>query len=320
MKIFLVKVVFFASASLFLILTIGIAASKIVASQAIFAARSETKYVIFGHSHPEVAFNDAYISNFQNFSKSSEPYMYILPKVKNLIHQNPNIEVVFIEFTNDQIMEGWDRRIGSSRLMNEWMPLYGAFLEASDLFFLFRGNPIGLVEALTISFRIQFKKMWSRKYPAENIGGYFNLERDNTDSLLQSLTESGHDEIESGDERLSEYHIQCLKRIAAFCRNSRKKVFLVRSPQHPSWIRRKNESLFQQVRKETFRDLDFLDFNDFPISNSEFGDLRHLNHRGAYKFSVWFNQLLEDGLLDRGNKSDYIEKKIREMDSTLSSN
>jgi hypothetical protein len=60
----------------------------------------------------------------------------------------------------------------------------------------------------------------------------------------------------------------------------------------------------------------FLDFADFPILNSEFGDLEHLNYRGAAKFSIWFNKLIESGLLQEPNKQLLINKNSTSEIST----
>ena len=61
-----------------------------------------------------------------------------------------------------------------------------------------------------------------------------------------------------------------------------------------------------------FADIEFLDFAKYPLQNSEFGDFDHLNYRGARKFSIWFNQLIDDGLLERTDKQSFINERIEE--------
>ena len=52
---------------------------------------------------------------------------------------------------------------------------------------------------------------------------------------------------------------------------------------------------------------EFLDFKEYPLTNSEFADLVHLNYNGAKIFSIWFNELLEKGILTKENKQQIID-------------
>ena len=45
--------------------------------------------------------------------------------------------------------------------------------------------------------------------------------------------------------------------------------------------------------------------------NSEFGDLEHLNYKGAIVFSNWFSNLLKSGVLEKRNKQEFINAKIK---------
>ena len=44
-------------------------------------------------------------------------------------------------------------------------------------------------------------------------------------------------------------------------------MYLVRSPQH-KYYNRTNEKEFIKIRNEKFEDIEFLDFNDFPLNNT----------------------------------------------------
>jgi hypothetical protein len=80
-----------------------------------------------------------------------------------------------------------------------------------------------------------------------------------------------------------------------------KRVFLIRSPQHPLYEYRNNETEFSLIRERSFGDVKFLDFNNFPIKNDEFADFGHLNFKGALKFSAYINQRIINGMLNTGN-------------------
>ncbi|MBQ0740337.1 hypothetical protein J9332_39270, partial [Aquimarina celericrescens] len=57
--------------------------------------------------------------------------------------------------------------------------------------------------------------------------------------------------------------------------------------------------------------IEYLDFSNFPLSNSKYGDLGHLNYKGAKIFSEWFASLLLNELLEKENKQDYIDGKMK---------
>ena len=57
--------------------------------------------------------------------------------------------------------------------------------------------------------------------------------------------------------------------------------------------------------------LDYLDFSKFKLENKDFGDLDHLNYKGAKIFSVWFSSILEKGLIEAKEKETFIENEIQ---------
>ena len=49
--------------------------------------------------------------------------------------------------------------------------------------------------------------------------------------------------------------------------------------------------------------------------DSDFYDLGHLNSKGAIKFSVWFNALLEKDILYMDNKQELIDEQIKMLEN-----
>ncbi|MEI6140831.1 MAG: hypothetical protein WCP85_16290 [Mariniphaga sp.] len=137
-------------------------------------------------------------------------------------------------------------------------------------------------------------------------GGYFYLIRDKTDSLINSIDIV----YEKKSIEISETNILYLSKIIEFCKSNNVQVYLIRSPLHKKFPGRWNEQEFIQILNSKFSKIEFLDFKDFPLQNHEFGDLGHLNYRGAKVFSVFFNGLLNSGILNRKNKLEYINDEI----------
>jgi hypothetical protein len=65
-----------------------------------------------------------------------------------------------------------------------------------------------------------------------------------------------------------------------------------------------------RIRKEKFSNIDFLDFNKFPLNDEDFADFGHLNYKGATKFSKWFNTMVNSGLLLNKNKQVLIDQSL----------
>ncbi len=112
--------------------------NSLISKNANFQLLSTTENVLFGHSHSECAFNDSLITNFKNLSNSGESYFYILPKVKNIVSQNPQIKNVFIEFTNNQITTNMNNWIWGEKLMSSRLTLHSPFMNSEDHFVLIK--------------------------------------------------------------------------------------------------------------------------------------------------------------------------------------
>lgn len=271
-----------------------------------FKLNTNTKYLVLGHSHSECAFNDSLIDNFKNLSQSGESYYYTYFKTKKIIEQNPSIETVFIEFTNNQINESMNNWIWEGKYMNYRYPQYSPFMNLTDKMVLVKNNLPGYLNSISISFKKNFSRVVNNDFSYSNsIGGYLYLERDKTDSLLNKINYSDEKTIP-----LSALNLNYLSKIVRYCEEQGKNVFLIRSPQHKKYSGYSNESTYQQIRKSHYPPIEYLDFSKFPLKNSEFGDLEHLNHKGAKIFSIWFDQLLNTEFLEDNNKQVYIDEKI----------
>ena len=310
---FLIKTSLVVSFSMISLLILFYTGNKIVTKKADFRLNKEIKYIVIGHSHPECAFNDSLISNFKNCSYSGESYFYGYPKIKNILLQNPQLTTVFLEFTDNHLEKEVmnDGIWGESHMFN-FYPIYSPFIEQNDADLLLRKSGKDFLLASTISIKNQFLKIISSNYNFGKYSRYLYLIRDKTDSLVlqQEKSLENKSKIDVKADNDSNYNIIYLTKIVNLCLEKGIKVYLVRSPQHKMYREQKNETLFEAARLNYFKNIEFLDFNNCPFSNSEFGDLEHLNYRGAKKFSIWFNSLIKDGLLESNNKQEFINSRM----------
>lgn len=312
-KLFFKSIALFALL-IFLIMVFNITVNTIISNNVDFSINDRTKYVVFGHSHSESAINDSLVSNLENLSKSGESYYYMYPKVKNVINQNPNIEYVLIDFSNNQIDSAMDDWIwGDNYLSNRYLT-YAPFISNTAQLTILKNNFFGFLEFFPVSLKRNFKRVIDNEYyfsKFEKLGGYNYLVRYKTDSLINAVGNKTYKP--NLNNEISNSNIEYLEKIISFCEANNKKVILFRSPQHKLNPELRNEIKFKEILQTKFSNLDFLDFNDFPLDNIEFGDFGHLNFRGAKIFSLWLDLRIKEALLEKSNKTELIKNQINQF-------
>ncbi|WP_340202312.1 hypothetical protein [Ascidiimonas sp. W6] len=308
MKNFLIHI------SLFILLFIGVTTlllygtNWLIAKKASFTFDEDIKYLVVGHSHPQCAINDSLIPELKNIANAGEAYFYNYVKLKKVLAQNPQLTTIFIEFSNNHI----------DTLMNRWTwgDMYivrysnlTPFISAEDKKLILKHNLIGYQKTLSPSLKGNLIRIAKNDYDlTDEIGGYRNLKRNIIDSLLNNLGRKPLEAVKT-DYPISNYSIQYLQKMIAECHKYGKEVILMRSPQHPKLEIRLNEAHFQRIRTQYFADLVFLDFDNFPLTKESFGDLEHLNYKGASTFSLWFKDLLDQGLLEEKDKISFVKNR-----------
>lgn len=270
-----------------------------------FILKENKELLIVGHSHSECAYNDSLINGAINFSHSGESYFYTYFKTKKLIEQNPTIKTVFIEFANNQINQAMNDWIWDEKYMSYRFPKYGVFMDVESYKLLANKNPTCLLSSTRNLIKNSIKSTFRGFKNQEDIGGYIYLVRDKTDSLLANLPV--HAVTKNGTQEISERNLEYLRKTVDFLISKNIKIFLVRSPMHAKYEGYNNEQKFQEILHSRFSDIEFLDFSKFHAADSEFGDLEHLNHKGAAKFSFWLDNLLKNGLLEKVKKQNFID-------------
>jgi hypothetical protein len=312
MKIFINKIILFIGISVLFISVLILSTHRVIKYKSNFALKAPVKNVIFGHSHPTYAFNDSLISDFKNLAQSRQSYFYSFIKARNVLSQNNSIKAVFIEFTNNQISKEMDDWIWDDYAVSSRFPSYLPFMNKDEIKLLYKNNSKAFFAGVSKSFRENIINILSLKYDYKNkIGGYKWLERNRTDSILASGSASHNPNTpKKSYNQLSLKNIEFLEKIVNYCIDKNIKVYLIRSPQHKKYKGRLNEDVFIKIRKERFKTIEFLDFNNFPLENCEFADLDHLNYKGATKFSKWFNEMIKKGLLTIEDKQEFIDSEL----------
>jgi hypothetical protein len=310
MKFFVKNLMVFGTFCVALVLLILGVEKSILNNQHHFRLPAKDKYIFLGHSHTQMALNDSLVDSSINLASAGEAYFYTYIKLNKILESNDQQKVVFIAYSNNSIvseMNGW---IWDDIHILDRYRLYSAFTRFNEMKVLYKNNPsttfICNVKSIVNNFYYIFKL---KNISEDNkMGGYIYLVRDKTDSLLQTITK--YNEKITEDTTTSVTNIVYLKKIIEVCRAKGVPVFLIRNPLHPAYRRIGNEPRFQKIRKEELGDTELLDFKDFPLQNSDYGDLEHLNYRGAKKYSLFINKLIKEGLLEKKDKQKFIQDQM----------
>lgn len=293
---------FFFVLSCFLILFI--CQNFILNNKADFKLNSNKEILILGHSLPERAYNDSLIPFTKNLAAAAESYLYTLAKTRKIIEQNPQIKIVLIECSNNQFSREMDNWTWGNKMSNR-LHLYGPFLNLTETKLLVTKNPKLFLESTSVLFRKSFAKMLSSDYNyIDKIGGYsWN------DLKLEKKAKTTNNKLTEFE--ISETNIGFLKQIISYLKSKSVKVILIRTPTLSSYYNSYSEVQYLAIMNSQFKETEFLDFSNYTMKYSNYGDGIHMNGKGAKEFSTWFSRLLKNGLLKSKNKQFFINNEIK---------
>jgi hypothetical protein len=291
MKVFIRNIILFSSLLILIISGLQTLINRQIREKSVFRLETTPRYAVIGHSISECAYNDSIIEGLVNLSQSGDSYLYLLYKLKLFLDHNPSIEVVFIEFSNNQIGKSMDERIWGERYLGYKYTKYAPFMTFADKNLIFMKNPHGFLDNSSITFKLNMDRLLYRDLNYSKVlGGYLKLGYNKVDSLLKTNTEKAKTAENPG---ISEKNLEYLSKIIQFCNEHNIKPILVRSPLHRAHAGFEAENHYQQILRERFSKTEFLDFAHFPLGDEDFADFEHLNYSGAAKFSSFFNDFLK---------------------------
>ncbi|MCD2259803.1 hypothetical protein [Psychroserpens luteolus] len=288
MKTFVNKLILFLLIAVVTIVGTIALINNLVNKNASFKIDKVSSSIVLGHSHAECAYNDDYIKNTSNYAQSGESYLYTFIKARQLIKDNPTIEHIYVEFTNDQIKLNKNDWIWGDNYLSDKYPKYAPFMTLKEQRLLLTHNFRGYMNVVSVATNKNLLKLINNKNDhTKIIGGYKALDHQlDLDKITESEIELA---ITTSKDSISVHNVLYLKKLIDYCKEKEKKITLIRSPLHRKNNDRKNEDTFQRIRLEYFKDVEFLDFIDFPLEDTDFADLEHLNSQGAIKFSAYID-------------------------------
>jgi hypothetical protein len=298
MKSFIYKTLSFIILLLVLVFGFEQITAKLIVSNTDFQLKNKPQYLVLGHSQPEHAFNDSLINGLKNLAEGGESYFWTYHKFKEVIKQNPSINTVFIAFTNNNIEQKRDAWTWDCYYMSSRLDRFAPLISIKGKLKLAYRNPYCFVNTMSFELKERFDNLSDNNLIfTEKLGGYKITEKKQKESYTplnqEELRLQLLNAFDPQHAKVSKHNLFYLDKLIKLCHKEGKKVVLMRLPQKENYEFWKNENQFQNVRHKYYANLPFLDFTVFPTTDDDFIDPSHMSYKGAKRFSIWIDQLLQ---------------------------
>lgn len=266
---------------------------------------NERHILVIGDSYTECAIDDEVYKDAINLSSSGRgfPFSYFL--LKDMIEQNPQIDTVLLSYALGRASKSYDDFIlYNDSNFREHLPSTILRADYEDMtplkdvpnFYYYALRAPFSVANLNLIFRACSGRL-SDDVRTRSVGKF---NKNTRDKLLVSIQKTKLNTSTTGrsiDEDSITY--EYLMRIAAYLESKNVRLILFNAPKYKidSYEPREESD---KIIKQKLANFEYLDFSDFPLDDSCFADLGHLNYRGAKIFSEY---LQKNGLFSyKGNR------------------
>lgn len=271
-----------------------IIATTYILKKASLRCSQNKNVLVLGDSHLECAMNDTILNNYVNAAQSADTYLYSYFKLRAFVDDNPQIDTVLLAYDHSSMFLSKDNWINKEESILEKINNYywlmnlkdcGPFLSRSSFYQALLQAPFR--HWSTVLKFISHKKVTVKDL---NIGGYNYLMRDKLSEDIQRNKRLLNGNNGSPDIKYSSYQKEYLEKIIAFCEERKIQLILVNAPTHHTAYNVKYKEAYYAYYKQNLEKVPLWDFSNMNLADSCFGDMTHLNFRGAALFS----KLLKD--------------------------
>jgi hypothetical protein len=277
-----------------------------------FKYKQNPTYFVAGNSRPHNAFNDSIITGMVNITEVAESYFFIYLKLKTLIKHNKKLEVVFLEFDNNQITEKMNTSTYGDTFLSVKVPIFSPFMTFDEKWQLYNWNNDGFGNAYLLANRLNLIKVIRNKVNVINdFGWYFPSPHKRLDSLIRHAPLiNERNTFKKNENRISSLNLIYLRKCIEICRNNNVRIILIRSPLHEKSPMLGNDSTYNNILHTSFKDVEYIDFKNYIVPDSCYADFTHFNFYGADIFSKWFDLQLKSGLMRSNNMQHFVDSGI----------
>ncbi|MDR0422404.1 MAG: hypothetical protein LBH72_05265 [Proteiniphilum sp.] len=274
---------------------------------------SEGKHIlILGDSHTRFAIDDNIFSRAENVSIGAEAYLYSYCKLKKFLEENEQMDTVILSFWGRNVRAGIDQWLFSESNMAERIPRYLPFMEKEEMA-VFSEEKVAFVHAALhpeYMFLINMLRGKPLSCKALNIGAYRELHRDKLQEDIErrrggNEPEAGSREEDGDSINLAVYQKAYLLKIVELCKSRDVELILLNTPTYKPEKYGDNE-FANDFHGAYMPDVKYMDYSAYPLPDSCYGDISHLNYRGARIFSQHLRERFSADMKEIGAKNRWV--------------
>ena len=240
--------------------------------------------LVVGDSKLETAVNDEILAEAYNFSQSGTAYYYSFLKVRKMLQDNPQIHTLVVGYSYGDLAQEKDEWFQGEKYIKGKVRDHLFLMDYQDFFAIFQANPLDVLVSL---FPIRAAVPLSNP-DLGRWGGYIYLERDKLEEAKQRIAESPDDGILT----YSRYQEEYLLKVYETAMDYDLRFILLTPPIHP--LLEENQTKYKvhysSFVEENMPNAILINHSSYPIPDFGFGDLAHLNYRGASLYSSYLSQ------------------------------
>lgn len=247
----------------------------------------KTNIVFLGNSHIEYSIDDNILNRSFNFARSAERMEFIYCKIKLLKRYNSQLDTVVIGYDNVLLYKRSSEDFNSSA----YSPYYYDTYNFNDIINIIYYSSFKYITS-HFSWPFDWSKLSNVIFASidknmkitnlTNIGGYKPLYRNKL-----------YDEIQFRESNIQQHkfdnlQIYFMNKVIKFCEKSNVTLIFLCPPQHNKCFL--DSTYYREYYAKNYSNIKFYDFKDMHLPDSCFGDLDHLNYKGAKVFSEYLEK------------------------------
>ncbi|MDR0370332.1 MAG: hypothetical protein LBH80_00530 [Prevotellaceae bacterium] len=248
----------------------------------------EGKHIlVLGDSRTKYAVNDNIFSCAENVAQSSEVILFSYCKLRKFLAENEQLNTVILSYWGYTVRaEGMERELFSESYMVNRIPLHLPLMDKEDIA-VFSGKKASFIYAvLHPAYKLLINMLTGKplSYKSLAFGGYKDLHRDKLQEDIERWNRAADKAIDS----ISVYQKTYLLKIAELCKSKGVELILLSTPDKLE-VYGGNE-LANDFHEAYLPDVKYMDYSTFHLPDSCYGDVTHLNYRGARIFSQYLQE------------------------------
>lgn len=257
-----------------LVLILGLLIYRYTVTTKISWKLPENTHILFmGASGVELAINDTLFPNSINLSSSSEKYLFTYLKLERILHENSQVDTLFLGFAPTDIWENTDIKYFLDNDMSYFFPLYFPLFTREE-WKIYKNKKTSVITFLCNKLLKDIPR------DIHSFGGFLPKYKE-YDSQNGQSREWVVDPMKSGLEINYSY----LKKIIELTKKRQVKLYFLYTPMYcPEDFY--DQEYYYNAYKKYFSDVELFDYSHWDCPDHYRADEHHLNYKGACYFTL----------------------------------